>query len=85
MIEKHSDMSVHTCKEPDHDVSEGEQLLFKDPINPDAEPVVEDIVDKEQLKFDMHMVSNNYISSMLLRIEQEIKSNDEFKVIQDAS
>lgn len=47
---------------------------------------MEDPIDKELLRFDMHLVSDNYISSMLLRIEQEIKSNDDpnkFKVITD--
>lgn len=78
-------MSVHTCKEPDQDVSEGEQLIFKDPICPEGEAGADELIDKEQLQFDMQVVSDNYISSMLLRIEQELKSNEEYKLIQDSS
>ena len=85
LIEKHSDMSVHTCKEPDHEVSEGDQLIFKDPIGPEGETGPLDSVDKEQLQQDMQTVSDNYISSMLHRIEQELKSTDEYKLIQDTS
>lgn len=33
----------------------------------------------------MHVVSDNYISSMLLRIEQELKCSEEYKLIQDSS
>lgn len=47
MNEKHSDMSVHTCKEPDQDVSEGEQLIFKDPMSPEGEAGADELIDKE--------------------------------------
>jgi hypothetical protein len=50
-------------------------LVFKDPINPDADQSY-----SEEMKIDMQLISNNYVAKMLTKIELELikdkKSDD---------
>lgn len=62
-----SDVSIHTCIEHVIEASDNENLIFKDPINPDAE-----IQSNEVVQIDMQAISNNYVQTMLTKIEQEL-------------